>query len=97
MTFSIPLFGESKPKVSNTDFPSVPNLSLKVIGIHERKIRHPVRNHIDLSRWNGIHVAQQLRRQFAHHHQPIRKLRNLFEHDALIRVRLAQDCMKRRH
>ena len=72
-------------------------LVFEVVGIHEGKIRNAVRNHIDLPARNRIHFAQQLRRQFAHHNHAIGKLRNLFEHHSLVRVRLAQNRMQRGH
>ena len=34
-------------------------LVFEIVGVHERQIRHAVRNHIDLSRRNRIHFAQQ--------------------------------------
>ncbi len=69
----------------------------KIVGVHERQIRHTVRNHIDLSIRNRIHIAQKLRRQFAHDNQAIGEPRDLFQHGALIRVRLAQNRVQRGH
>ena len=70
-------------------------LVLEIVGIHEGHVGNAVRDHIDLSRRNRIHFAQQLGREFAHDHQAIGELRNLFEHDALICIRLAQNRMQR--
>ena len=70
-------------------------LVLEVVGIHEGHVGYAVRDHIDLSAGNRIHFAQQLRRKFAHDHQAIGELRDLFEHDALICVRFAQNRMQR--
>ena len=54
-----------------------------------------MRNHIDLSVWNRIYVSQQLRREFAHDDQAIGELRDLFEHNALICIRFAQNRVQR--
>ena len=67
----------------------------EIVGIHERKIGHAVRNNIDLSARNRIHFAQEAGRLLAHHNKAIGKLRNLFQHGALIRIGIAQDCVKR--
>ena len=70
-------------------------LVLEIVGVHEGHVRHAVRDHIDLSAGNRIHFAQQLGRQFAHDNQAIGELCDLFEHDALICVRFAQNRVQR--
>ena len=54
-----------------------------------------MRDHIDLSAGNRIHFAQEFGRQFAHDDQAIGELCDLFEHNALICVRFAQNRMQR--
>ena len=66
-------------------------LVFEIVGIHERQIRHAVWNHINLSARNCIHFAKKLGREFAHHNQAIRKMSDLFEDDALICIRIAQN------
>ncbi len=68
---------------------------LEEIRVHERHVGHAVRDHVDFSRGDRIYLAQQLCRKFAHHYQAIGELSDLFEHDALICVRLAQNRVQR--
>ena len=56
-----------------------------------------MRDHIDLPVRHRIDFAKHLSRQFAHHHNAIGKLCNLFEHNSLICVRLAQHRVQRSH
>jgi hypothetical protein len=72
-------------------------LVLEVIRVEEGKIRHPVRDHVDLAPRNGIDPAEKTSRLFAHHDEPVRKLGYLFQDKSLLRVRFAQHCVQRRH
>ena len=59
ITFSMPLFGDSKPNVNKTDWPSACELVLEVVRIHERKVRDSMRNDINLVPRNVVDLAQK--------------------------------------
>ena len=67
------------------------------IRINERQVGNSVGNHVDLAAGNFEDFLQELRRELAHHDQPVGKLSNLFHHHQLVWIRLAKDGMQSCH
>ena len=96
MTVSIPLFAESKPKLSKTDFA----LDAKQVFVETRvdkgHIRDAVRDEINLLRPDTIDFLQEFPAAFAHDHQPVGQGRDFFQHPLLIEVGVLQNGVQGR-
>ena len=96
MTLSIPLSGESKPKVKSTRLPATPRRSLlcRVWGA----MRIPWGMWIDLRRRDLVpDLTEERRAVLAHHDQALRERAELVHHATLRRVGFAQDRVEGRH
>ena len=87
MTFSIPLFGESSPKLSRTSLALDAEQVLVETRIDERHVGDAVRDQVDLVRRDAVDLPQEFRAAFAHHHQPVGERRDLLQHPPLVGVR----------
>ena len=90
----MPLFGESRPKVSSTTRAFYAELILEISRIDEAYIGNPVRDEIDLGRRRLVYLLQHLSSALGHDHQPGGERDQPFHHAPLVGSRLAQNGMK---
>jgi hypothetical protein len=89
------LVGRQQPESQEHRAPvdAEPPLALSAVG----HVRDAVRDHVDRGARHAMDRCEQLGAVLAHHHQPLRELRQLVDHAALRQAGLAQDRVQRRH
>ena len=96
MTFSMPLFAESRPKAEQDDLALDAKQVLVETRIDERHIGNAVRDHVDLLRQHAIDLLQEFRAALAHDDQPVGQGGDFFQHPALIGIGIAQNGVQGR-